>query len=358
MSDQVINPWDTQTSGGVITKIKVPFSLFLQFYTRAIYFETNKIFFERVNNNYRRVAPFVAPNVQGFINRRNGYTADSIAPAYIKEKDEIDINAPLMRMPGETLVSGSLSNQQRHDIIVADMAAQQKQRIYNRFEWLACKAAKDGQVTISGEKYPTRTVSFNRNPGLTLVTNWYANGANPMQDIADLRRIANTESGARIVDLYFGRDAYVAFFNAHKELLVGLGGLMDTRLGGSETQITRLMDQFEGLEYVGRVAGLNGAGEIRIWVYEATYLEAETNAQSYFIEPNEVFGISPTVFAGVRCFGAIKDGRAGWKAMEIFSKNWVSSEDPWEEFFMSQSAPLMVPGDANATFLIKTGTAP
>lgn len=359
MSDQVINPWDVQTSGGVVREIKVPFSLFLQFYTRSIYFETDKVYFERVNENYRRVAPFVAPNVQGFINRRHGYTADALAPAYVKEKDEIDINAPLMRMPGETLISGSLSNQQRHDIIVADMAAQQKQRIYNRFEWLACKAAKEGEVTISGEKYPTRLVNFNRNPGLTLVTDWSTAAANadPMADISSLRRLANSESGARIVDVYFGRDAYNAYFRVHKEELVGLGGLMDTRLGGSDTQITRMMDQFEGLEYVGRVSGLNGAGEIRIWVYEATFLTAEENAQEYFLEPDEVFGISPTVFAGVRCFGAIKDGRAGWKAMEIFAKNWVSQEDPWEEFFMTQSAPLMVPGNANATFLIKTNTS-
>lgn len=358
MSDQVINVWDTQTSGGVIQKIKVPFSLFRQFFGRSVYFETDKIFFERVSNNYRRVAPFVAPNVQGWINRRNGYSADSLAPAYVKEKDEVDINAPLMRLPGETLVTGTYSNQERHDIIVADIAVQQKQRIYNRFEWLASKAAKDGMVTISGEKYPTRVVSFNRNPGLTMVTDWTAADANPMQDISDLRRLANSESGARIVDVYFGRDAYNAYFKAHKELLVGLGGLMDTRLGGSETQITRMLDQFEGLEFVGRVSGLNGAGEIRIWIYEATYLEAETNAQAYFLEPSEVFGIAPAVFAGVSCFGAIKDGRAGWKATEIFSKNWVGSEDPWEEFFMSQSAPLMVPGDADATFLIKTGTTP
>lgn len=355
MSDQVVNPWDTQTAGGVIRKIKVPFSLFLGFYGRSIYFETDKIFFERVNTNYRRVAPFVAPNVQGWINRREGYTADSLAPAYIKEKDEVDINAPLMRLPGETMVSGSYTNQQRHDIIVADLAAQQKQRIYNRFEWMACQAAKNAEVTISGEKYPARTVTFPRNPGLTMVSNWTAQGADPMGDISALRRIANSESGARIVDVYFGRDAYQAYFNAHKDLLVGTNGLMDKNMGGSETQITRLLDQFEGLEYVGRVSGLNGAGEIRIWIYEATYLDAETNAQEYFLDPAEVFGIAPSVFAGVRCFGAIKDGRAGWKAMEIFSKNWVSQEDPWEEFFMSQSAPLMVPGDANATFLIKTG---
>ena len=355
MSEQVVNPWDLQTAGGVIRKLKVPFSLFQAFYTRTILFETPKIFFERVSNNYRRVAPFVAPNVQGWINRRNGYTADSFAPAYVKEKDEVDINAPLMRMPGESMVEGSYSNQQRHDMIVADLTLQQKERINNRFEWLACMAAKNGSVTISGEKYPTRTVGFNRNAGLTLVSDWSAAGADPLEDIYGLRRLANTESGARIVDIYFGRDAWKAFLKVHQELLFGMNGLMDKNFGGSDTSVSRLLDQFEGLEFVGRISGLNGGGELRIWIYEATYIGAEDNAQHYYLEPTEVFGIAPTVFAGVRCFGAIKDGRAGWKAMEIFAKNWVSQEDPWEEFFMTQSAPLMVPGDPDATFLIKTG---
>lgn len=355
MSDQVVNPWSTQTAGGVITKLKAPYSLFLAFFGRSIYFETHKIFFERVSRNYRRLAPFVAPNVQGFINRREGYTADSLAPAYIKEKDEVDINAPLTRLPGESMVSGSYTNQQRHDILVAELAVQQKQRIYNRFEWLACKAAKEGMVTISGEKYPTRTVDFNRNPGLTRVADWTAVGADPLQDIYDLRRLANTESGARIVDVYFGRTAWQRLITVHEELLFGDNGLMDKRFEGSETAISRLTDQFEGLEFVGRISGLRGGGELRIWIYEATFLNAEDNSQEYYLEPTEVFGIASNTFDGVRCFGAIKDGRAGWKAMEIFAKNWVAGEDPWEEFFMTQSAPLMVPGDPDATFLIRTG---
>lgn len=355
MSDQVINPWDTQTAGGVIRKLKVPFSLFLAFYPGRIAFETPKIYFERVSDNYRRVAPFVAPNVQGWINRRNGYTADAFTPAYIKEKDEVDINAPLMRMVGEDIPGGSLSLQQRHDLIVAEIAQGQKQRIYNRWEWLACKAAKDGAVTISGEKYPSRTVGFNRSADLTRVSNWSAAGANPLADIYALRRKSNTESGARIVDIYFGRSAYDQFITVHEKLLFGEGGLMDKNFGGSDTQISRILDQFEGLEFAGRVSGVRGGGELRLWIYEATYISAETNEQEPFIGEFEVFGIAPNVFAGVKCFGAIKDGRAGWKAIDLFSKNWVSQEDPWEEFFMSQSAPLMVPGDANASFLIKTG---
>ena len=55
---------------------------------------------------------------------------------------------------------------------------------------------------------------------------------------------------------------------------------------------------------------------------------------------------------GVRGFGAIRDKRAGLQALEVFSKMW-EEEDPSVEYLMSQSAPLMVPRNPNATFKIK-----
>jgi len=55
---------------------------------------------------------------------------------------------------------------------------------------------------------------------------------------------------------------------------------------------------------------------------------------------------------GVRCFGAIRDKKAGYQALEFFMKNW-EIEDPSHEYIMSQSAPLMVPKEPNATYSIK-----
>jgi hypothetical protein len=52
---------------------------------------------------------------------------------------------------------------------------------------------------------------------------------------------------------------------------------------------------------------------------------------------------------GTRCYGAIRDKRAGLAAMSLFPKMW-DQEDPSVTYTMTQSAPLMVPGNPNNSF--------
>ena len=47
------------------------------------------------------------------------------------------------------------------------------------------------------------------------------------------------------------------------------------------------------------------------------------------------------------------DPEAGYQAMEMYPSNW-REKDPAVEYLMSQGAPLMVPADANASFLLLT----
>ena len=61
-------------------------------------------------------------------------------------------------------------------------------------------------------------------------------------------------------------------------------------------------------------------------------------------------GISSAV-EGVRCFGAVLDKSAGYQAVDYFPKMW-EEEDPSVEYLMTQGAPLMVPSDPNATFML------
>jgi hypothetical protein len=56
---------------------------------------------------------------------------------------------------------------------------------------------------------------------------------------------------------------------------------------------------------------------------------------------------------GTRCYGAIRDKRAGLAAMSLFPKMW-DQEDPSVTYTMTQSAPLMVPGNPNNSFRLKS----
>lgn len=344
-----LTPYDIVTLLGVLRRTDLPTYFFQQLYGRQINFETQKIYFERVYRNRKGLAAFVAPNVQAALNRQEGYTAEAHAPAYIKEKDTIDINMPFYRLPGETPVTGSLTNEQRRQAWIAELTQQHLTKINNRFEWMAARAAIDAQIVIESERYPRAVLDFGRNPGLTLLTDWKAAGANGFNDIKKQRRLSNQLTGSKITTNIFGADAWDAFYDLHK---AELKDLLDTRFRGSETNITRMLDGYEGMEYVGVIQGLNGAGRMDVYINTSTYIDEKGQTQ-YYLDQGSVFGYSEAMFDGVRCFGAIKDGRAGYKAIDIFPKNWVGQEDPFDEYLMHQSAPLFVPGEPNATYLIK-----
>jgi hypothetical protein len=52
--------------------------------------------------------------------------------------------------------------------------------------------------------------------------------------------------------------------------------------------------------------------------------------------------VSPGVLDGAQLHGAILDGAAGYRAAEYFPKMWEDN-DPPVEWFLLQSAPLIVP---------------
>ena len=55
---------------------------------------------------------------------------------------------------------------------------------------------------------------------------------------------------------------------------------------------------------------------------------------------------------GVRHYGAIKDEKAGFQALDYFQKSWTV-EDPAARILLLQSAPLVVPYRVNACLAAK-----
>lgn len=325
-----------------------------EFFPRQINFETDWIQFDRVFTDLRKLAPFVTPNVAGRPQRLGDYTTERFKPAYSKQKDVVDHTMHLVRVAGEPL-GGTLTIEQRRQAVVAYLLMMQKENLQNTFNWLAAKATIDGKVVIKGEDYPETLVDFRRHANLTTQltggARWTEATANPLQDIKDSRIEANGQSGARIKTVVFGADAWDMFCQR-----VDLKDLMDRNFGGVNVQgITRVQQLNEGypdsIEYMGRISGVNGEGAIEAWVDSTRYIDPETGVETYYLEPNAVVGVAKEAFNGARCFGAIMDKRAGYRPLEYFFKNW-ETEDPSQEYLLTQSAPLMVPGDTNATYKI------
>ena len=325
-------------------------SFWLKYFPSTVTFDTDEIAFDKVWTDNRRLAPFVVPNVQGRVSGLSGYETRTLKVAYIKDKNVLDYTLPFKRMAGENLSTGSMSPEARRMALIGQMLADQKQRLTNRFEWLAAKAVIDGKVTISGEDYPSTLVDFRRHANLTITltgaAKWdQATGA-PLTNLKAARVESNYRSGARITTCVFGATAWDLLTTR-----VDLRAQMQTQIDGYGTRVSMMADGYEGYEYMGVIQGLDGSGRLECWVNTAKYVD-DTGAEQFVQDQSTVVGVSRDSLRGFRCFGAIKDKNAQFRALEMFPKVW-EEEDPAVEFMMTQSAPLMVPGDPNASFSIK-----
>jgi hypothetical protein len=318
------------------------------FFTRQINFTTEEIFFDKVDADYRKLAPLVVPNVQGKMMRGvQPYTSLSFKPAYIKIKDGVDPSRVIERRAGERLITGTLTPQQRKDAAIADILRYHDTLITNRLEWMAARALIDASVTLTGENYPTTTVDFQRDASLTYTLSggalWSAGTATPLDDIRNARINAQNRSGATIRRIVMGGVAW-----SHFTARVDLKAEQDKNFGGKVVEIQRDFDGFDGQEYMGRYGGMFGGNAMELWVDRSKYVD-ETGTEQFYLPQNMVVGFAD--MEGVRCFGAIKDFDANLQALDRFQKMW-RQDDPSGEFILTQSAPLMVPKKPNASFKI------
>ncbi|MCB1865167.1 MAG: major capsid protein [Chromatiales bacterium] len=324
----------------------------LAFFGRTINFDTPYIDFETVDRRYKKLAPFVAPTAQGRIIKTQGSSMKRFSPAYVKPKSVVDPAKVFSRQPGE-FIYRQMSAGERRLAVIAEELKEQKQRIQNRLEWMAAQAVIMGSVTVAGEDYPTQVVDFQRDASLTVVlaggAKWDQATGDPLGDLLDSRRNVNKLAGVTVRRVVFGAGAWDLLATRLELNNPANGNLLDTNFRGSTTDVSRILEGFEGAEYVGTLAGRNGQGAIECWVYSATY-DDDSDAEQAMMHTNDVVGVGP--IDGVRCFGAIQDAQAGYLPLETFTKNWFS-DDPSVEWLMSQSAPLMVPAEPNASFRIR-----
>lgn len=315
------------------------------FFGQQINFETEWIDFDRVDEG-RRLAPFVAPTAQGKPIAKDGFTTRRFKPAYVKPKGIIDPSQLMNRRAGEAY-TGSMSPSERRDAMIVDMVRKFRNQIVRRWEWMAAQAVLYSSVTVAGDNYPTVTVNFNRNASLTATKTgtaaWTNSASTPQEDLEGMIRTMRDLSGYGTDSVVMGTAAWAAYSKhaSTKELLGVPGGIH------RGSQSTAELGPGLGLPYTYK----GQIGDLGIWVYSDKY-ENDSGVQTDFMDPRDVFGVSAAGFMGHRCFGAIMDKRAGYQALEIFTKIY-EQEDPSAEFLLMQSAPLMVPKQPDASFRIR-----
>lgn len=346
-----MSTYDTATMLAVYRVQKVIPPFWSQFFPTTITFDTDTIDFDKVFTDDRKLAPFVAPNVQGQIMSQEGYNTRYFKPAYVKPKHAVDPNMVIPRQAGEALGTGSLSLGQRRNVVIAELTRKHKAMHANRWEWMAAKAIQDGMVTIAGENYPSTTVDFLRDPSLTVVltgaAKWDQTTGTPLVDIQNARVASNDLSNGRPTRLIFGANAWALFCKR-----VDIREAQNKFYGGQNTALNLIPAGYTGVEYIGNFGGTSGESNFDVYVDTSKYRDPDTNALTFFLDQNTVVGMDDTAIGGVRAFGAIKDFDANFQALDVYIKMY-REQDPSVEFVLSQSAPLLIPREPNSTFSIK-----
>lgn len=343
--------YDTQTLLGVIrddSAMEPPSNFWLSScFGSTVQFDDEFIDFQKLQGN-RKLAPLVVPTAQGVPIYASAEQSFRVKPAYIKPKDTVSATRVIKRAAGFGELhpdAAPMSPQARYDAIIADILKEHRNAIERRWEWMACEAIANGSVSLEDDNYPLTVVDFQRDAGHTVTLAggdlWSAGTSTPLEDIQGWKQTARrAKHGGSLTTWVMGVDAYESF-RKHADVKE----LLNTEL----TEMARSglnvpLGVMEGLdiEWGGNINGVSN-----IWVYN-DYYEDENGTVIPFIGSKEVVAFGPNV-RGVRAFGAIQDKRAGWAAVPIFPKMW-DQEDPSATFVMSQSAPLMVPLNPNATF--------
>ncbi len=336
--------WNTSTLIGVYRETEGPTSYWLDLlFGNEILSTDEYIDFEKIPRVGRKLAPFVVPLAQGRAIYEEGGRVARFKPAYLKPSDPVTPSRALSRRPGTLLSPETQTPQARYDAIKADILAFHRIAIERRWEWLAAKAVIEGKVTIDGPDYPAKLVDFGRAAGHSIVlgvnARWGDAGVSILDNIQawmDLMHLA--EFGGAPTRITVGTSVW-GVMRKDAEIKAA----MDTTYRGNrqvDLQVSGVNTPSEA-----RFVGTLGAG-LEVWVYNDYY--TVDGVVTPFMSAKDIVLTGPNV-QGYRCFGAIVDVNAQFQALPIFPRNYIPEGDVAVEQMVTQSAPLMVPVNPNAT---------
>lgn len=342
MAFETPNIWDTRELLAVYREQESPLNYWLgMLFPNEITFDSEYIEFEKIPKAGRKLAPFVVPMAQGRAIYEEKSQAARFKPAYLKPSDPVSPMRALSRRPGTLLAPGDSTLAARYNAVKVDIMAYHRRAVERRWEWMAAKAIIDGKVVVDGDDYPAVTVDFARDATHTITlgvgARWGDAGVSILSLIQSWQdKLHAAPFGGAATTLTMGTEAW-AVFRKDTEIRDEL----DTQRRGTDINFRTGLIGTGEVRYVGTL----GLG-LDVHVYNDYYESAGSSVA--IMSPKDVVLSGPAV-QGYRCFGAIMDVNANFQALPVFMRNYVTTGDVAIEQIVTQSAPLMVPVNPNAT---------
>ncbi len=310
-----------------------------RYFSTTVLSDAEEIVFDKILPD-RELAPFVHPDVPGKDSANRGFKATSFTPAYVKPQNTLRPRGNMIRMPGER-IGGNVTPAQRYAYNLATMIDDQDLRITRREEFMCSQALRTGQVIVQGEDYPTQTVNYQRDPGLSIVLTgtdrWGETGVDPFDDIEAWIQLLVDTDGFTGREVLLG-GAAAGFLKKSERFLKALD---NRRQDGGVMQLGPVSTGAENKYY----AVLGSIGEVTFVQYSQPYTVA--GVKNNFWPTNGVGVFDPFGFMGHFAYGAILDNQV-LQAIERFPDMW-HERNPSRTIVQTQSAPLPIMPEPNAS---------
>ncbi len=290
----------------------------------------------------QRLAPFVAPIVEGKLVEDQGFKTNTYKPPYIKPKFVTKATQFLKeRSVGASIYGGDTPAQRAANRLAKEIVDGQNQ-ITRREEWMAAQALTTGTITVQGDGLDY-VIDFGMaaDHKITLLTTdrWTQDGDGESDPIADLKAWSKLiqEDGDANADILIGGYEAIDALVTH----ANIAEILDTRRIDLGLIDPRQLQK--GVVYFGTIkaTGVN----IDVYSYTASYSD-ENGDRQYYIPINRVVLTSRDADFR-RNFAAIQDLDANFVPLPIFIKSW-EEKDPSGRVVLMQSAPLPAPHQIDA----------
>lgn len=314
---------------------------FLQaaFFPGIYEFDTAEVYFDRVLDDMR-AAPYVAPLSPGKIQQPRGFRKETIVPASMKPKNQVNPNEVLARLPGEA-IGGEMSAADRESAIRQMYLQKHIERIARQREIQASAILRTGSVTITGDDYPSTVVNYARDSSLTKAltstARWGESGVSPYDNLDGWMDEVATLSGAAVNIVIMDRLAwqlYAADAKVEKVLDRTLGQTAAMTLGFTPT--TPGAPVFKGRD-----------GGVEFYVYNDVVMD-ESFATSKLIPDYTVMFGSQGGYQGAKLCGVVQHAENHFGKGEYFPHEWIDS-NTGAQFVETITAPILAPKRVNAS---------
>lgn len=332
--------YDTASLVAMVEQMKPPSNFLLDTFFPGVVTASTEFVAVDVYVGKRRLAPFVSPLVEGKFVESLGMTTNQFKPAYVKPKTRLDPFRPVRRMIGEQIGGQSVSPVEREAQNLAFELAEQITSIDRRLEWMAAQALVNGSVTISGENYDAQTIAFGRDASLTIALSgaarWGQTGVYPSESLLDWSALTLKAAGLPVTDVIFTPAAWKLF--------------------RKDPNVVQVIQSFQNAEPTlrasGVAAGVGGQflgkwGQFNLWLYYDWYIDPTDGVEKPMIADGTVL-MGSNQLNGVRSFASIIDPELGYQTAMYAPKSWTT-QDPAARWLMTQSAPLVIPTNVNAS---------